>query len=98
MGIKLFWHFLQNDIKEAALHLQDNAADENLIGLIKRAKIDAKNYQLFCKKLEHLIHEFDQANTAQGKVYTLNVSMYPYQPKNTALGKIEIRKKTKEIS
>jgi DNA-binding transcriptional ArsR family regulator len=84
--------FLRDDIHANIAHLRGDDS-EQLNGWIMRARIDAKTYRKFEKRLRDLLDEFDAARCETGKSYALNVSLYPHQVDYGPMVRYEINKK-----
>src|SRR5262245_4848375 len=78
-------------VANAKLLREDDS--ENLTGLIKRARIDAKRFKVFENRLQKLIDDFGATSREPGALYALNVSLYPHKVDYGPLGTYELKGK-----
>jgi predicted transcriptional regulator len=88
-------NFLKNDLSKNISQLKNDDSEE-LIGLIKRSKINKKSFSKFSKKLLNLIDEFSELSEEDGETYALNLSLYPHNIDYGPLKKIQFHKKEKK--
>jgi DNA-binding transcriptional ArsR family regulator len=84
--------FLRDDIS-ASINLLKADDSEDVFGQIERARIDAKTFLAFAKRLRGLIEEFETITCEHGTTYALNLSLYPHSIDYGPIGKYELKKK-----
>jgi DNA-binding transcriptional ArsR family regulator len=84
--------FLRDDLSASinALKADDS---EDVFGQIERARIDAKTFLAFARRLRSLIEEFESITCEHGATYALNLSLYPHRIDYGPIGKYELKKK-----
>jgi DNA-binding transcriptional ArsR family regulator len=84
--------FLRDDLS-ASIDLLKTDDSEDVFGQIETARIDAKTFMAFAKRLRSLIVEFENIACKDGTKYALNLSLYPHNIDYGPIGKYELKKK-----
>ena len=84
--------FLRDDLS-ASIHQLKVDDSEEVFAKIERARIDARTFLAFARRLESLIQEFENISCKEGITYALNLSLYPHNVDYGPIGKYELKKK-----
>jgi DNA-binding transcriptional ArsR family regulator len=84
---------LLRDDLSASINLLKADDSEEVFGQIESARIDAKTFLSFAKRLRALIEEFENSAVQDGTTYALNLSLYPHRTDYGPIGKYELKKK-----
>jgi DNA-binding transcriptional ArsR family regulator len=83
--------FLRDDLS-ASISLLKTDDSEDVFGQIERARIDARTFLSFAKRLRALIVEFENLAVEGGTTYALNLSLYPHHIDYGPIRKYELKK------
>jgi DNA-binding transcriptional ArsR family regulator len=85
---------LRNDLAGNIERLSSDDSDR-LIGLLVNARIGARRYGEFARRLRALAAEFEAANDADGVPYALTLALYPQRLDYGPIGRYELRRKAR---
>lgn len=66
---------LKNDLTIAIKTAK--STNTKILGLLGTARLNVAEVDLFIEKLKKLLAEFEDCNSQEGEVYTINLSLYP---------------------